>query len=79
MPKYNGWKNYATWNVWLWITGDTHQRYDAAVNFMRANPELATPYRTFVTEQGLTVNPDGVNYLDLSLDYARLNEAMKEL
>jgi len=79
MPEYNGWKNYETWNVWLWITGDTYQRYDSAVKFAESNPDLATPYRTFVTAQGIKTTPDGVDHLDPTLDYARLNEAMREL
>ena len=29
---YNGWKNRATWNAHLWLTGDSEGMYHAAID-----------------------------------------------
>ncbi len=73
---YNGWANYETWNVALWIGNDEglydwareyrHQGYQA---FAEALKECAESYET----------PDGVAWTDSGLDYDRLDEMMAEL
>lgn len=71
--KYNGWTNYETWNVALWIGND-----EGLYNLAR---ECRT-YARFVEdmrELGQTETPDGVAYNDSGLDLEELEEMMSEL
>ena len=76
---YNGWKNYATWNVALWI-GNDEGFYRAAVDFSR-NCKARAVYRLFVESMGLsgTRTPDRVKWDGRDLDYRALNAMMREL
>lgn len=77
---YEGWKNYATWNVSLWINND-FGIYTSALDFMKdVNPQEDI-YKKFVISQGFAemTTPDDIDWLDDSLDYAELDEMMKEL
>lgn len=51
---YNGWKNYQTWNVFLWITNE-EPLYRAAVEFMRSYKGRA-PYAAFCRSENLDGN-----------------------
>ncbi len=78
---YNGWKNYDTWNISLWINND-EGIYTGAVDFMKnENTDIHNPYRAFIISCGLEAQstPDRVEYMADSLDYEALNEMMKEL
>ena len=77
---FNGYKNYDTWNVALWINND-EGLYRGAVDFMKdANP-LTDPSKGFVISCGLSTQstPDGAEYMGDSLDYEQLDEMMREL
>jgi hypothetical protein len=64
--SYNGWANYATWNVALWITND-EGLYNLACQ--------AGDYQTFVEEVGVGYStPDGVKFADPVIDADRINE-----
>lgn len=78
--KYNGWKNYETWNVALWIGNDEglyntakryrRQGYQAFVEDMKENfAPMGIAYQT----------PDGVAWNDSGLDVGALDRMMKEL
>ncbi len=70
--SYNGWKNYETWNVALWI-GNDEGMYEFA-------KECGT-YENFVEqmrEVGFTETPDRVAYNDSGLDLPRLEEFFEE-
>lgn len=75
---YNGWANYETWNVMLWINND-YGMYSAACDFMRGY-RGNNPYRDFINayELGNSFTGDNVHWLDSGLDYDALNEAMRE-
>jgi hypothetical protein len=78
---YNGWANYDTWNVSLWINND-EDIYNGAVDFMKnENPDPLNPYRAFVISCGLEAQstPDNVAYMAETLNYDALNDMMKEL
>jgi hypothetical protein len=78
--EYEGWKNYATWNVSLWINND-YNLYCGARDFMNENPAIKDPYKKFITSCGLDTQqtPDRIKYRSLKLDYKALNDMMKEL
>ena len=78
MSTYNGWKNYQTWNVALWI-GNDEGMYRAAVDFARRCKGRAL-YRLFVDSMGLagTYTADRVKWDGSKLDYRALNDMMRE-
>ena len=78
--EYNGYKNYATWNVALWIEND-EGLYQSAVSFMQSYKGLK-PYVSFIRDcigctEGKT--PDGIKWLSSLLDYKALNAMMQDL
>jgi len=73
---YNGWKNYETWNVALWI--DNNEKLNRlAVRYM-STPRPREAYwgfTEFAKLEGLT--PDGVEWHGQDLDYAELDETLR--
>jgi hypothetical protein len=82
--RCNGWRNYQTWNVALWI-GNDEPLYRAAVEFMRGGYgrqpyKGRAPYRHFIESLGIGAErtPDRVKWLGLRLDLGELNRMMRE-
>lgn len=77
--KYNGWTNYATWNVALYINNE-ERLYRAAREYMqirKSKPSRPGAYRGFARRHlGVGYTPDGVKWTSVSLDYAELDEMM---
>ena len=68
MEGYNGWKNWATWNVALWL-GNDESLYKMArrfVNYKDIAQELV--------DCGIAATPDGASYTDPDLDTYALDE-----
>lgn len=77
MKGYNGWANYETWNVALWI-GNDEGLYEAALQYANSR----RPYRELVDElisYGLTETPDGVAWDSPSVRVRELNAMIAEL
>ena len=81
---YNGWANYQTWNVSLWIQNDEflYNTAKACVEFA----EGETPWNKFQRcmmdgqiGRYLNQTPDGVEWNDDSIDADAINEMISEL
>ena len=70
---FNGWKNWATWNVALWIQNDEtlykvarqYDSYDALI-----------PRLEIMRGQ---ITPDGARWMDPAIDTAALDEMLTDL
>ena len=77
--SYNGWKNYETWNVALWIDNDEGlynwaKDYTSYKDFITALRELG---EESTTPPPITYEtPDNVAWNDSGLDYDRLDEML---
>jgi len=74
---YNGWTNYETWNVALWIGNDEglyHMARDYRHHGYKAFAESLCEFSSY----GATT-PDGVRWDDDSLNICELDEMMEEL
>ena len=69
---YNGWKNWATWNVVLWLAND-EGLYELASRFVHYK-DLANQLEEF----GALSTPDGAKYNDADLDTYALDEWLWE-
>lgn len=65
---FNGWKNWATWNVALWLGNDEYL-YRFSRRFV-SYKDLANA----LEEVGTLSTPDGANYKDQDLDTYALDE-----
>jgi hypothetical protein len=80
MMSYNGWTNYETWNVALWIGND-----DGLYNMARAFRNNVTPFADFVANLGefggdiAKQTPDGVRWDDSEVDKDEIQTMFDEL
>lgn len=78
---YNGWKNYETWNVALWIQND-EELYKLAKLYKHSTK----PYKTFTDFMLITfgdgtfvATPDKVRWDNNTLDFEALDSMIREL
>ena len=72
---YNGWTNYSTWNVALYIQND-EGLYQWAKEYRHHGYES---FAETLSECGSQVTPDGVSWTHPELDTEELDEMMAEL
>tara|TARA_R110000824_G_scaffold92059_2_gene223580 strand:+ start:1047 stop:1346 length:300 start_codon:yes stop_codon:yes gene_type:complete len=75
---YNGYKNYETWNVVLWL-GNDYPTYNAARGY-KTYPQPYLSLRNDLRKGMLkcTSTGDGVSLWDTSLDIAAIDEVIRE-
>ena len=76
--NFNGYKNYATWNVALWI-GNAYPTYKASQGY-KTYPQPYLSFRKDLRDGMLKCETtgDGVSLWDRSLDIERLDEMIRE-
>jgi hypothetical protein len=70
---YNGWTNYETWNVSLWIGND-----EGLYNFARECGDY-TELCELLYDCGSKESPDGVKWNDPKINHFELNEMLQDL
>lgn len=85
MSGYNGWANYQTWNVALWLQND-RACYDMMRYIMATTDEPVDEYDAWHTTQRIfsavfgensldeTVTPDDVSVNDRDIDWDEIKE-----
>ena len=76
--EYNGWKNYETWNVVLWMSSD-YPTYQASIGY-KTYPQPFLSFRDDLSKGMLkcTTTGDGVSLWDRKLDIESIDEFMRE-
>ena len=72
---YNGWANYHTWNVALYIQND-YGLYQWAKEYRHHGYQA---FAEALNESEITITDDGVSYTDPDLDIDELDEMLAEL
>lgn len=75
--NFNGYKNYETWNVSLWILND-----ESFHDFAKTCKHALHPYVHFVmdlTDMECLKTPDGVSWKNQNLDIETLNKLIQSL
>lgn len=70
---YNGWANYATWNVALWLQND-----EGLHEIMRGYKTYDNLIQALREELDLTETPDQVAWNDSNIDHSEINAMMAE-
>jgi hypothetical protein len=65
---YNGWTNYETWNVALWIQND-----EGLYNLARECGDYQTFVSYLINDYGVNETPDGVRYTDRKVNVIEIN------
>jgi hypothetical protein len=71
--SYNGWENYETWNIALWIS-NTEGLYHLAQEFGNYEDTVEA-----LKELGVYKTPDGVYYNDPEVNVVQLNSNVFDL
>ena len=71
---FNGWANYETWNVSLWIQND-----EGLYNLAREYSSYSALIFVLHEEFGLKETPDGVKFNDPKINRIEMNEMLQDL
>lgn len=77
--EYNGWKNYETWNVMLYINNDI--KTYSEVKFCYSKFSKSAPYDAWLVKYGkqFQKTPDNVQWGDKKIDLDEVNEHLCEM
>lgn len=75
--SFNGWRNFETWNVVLWLDNDFAIHLVAQGHKTFPNPYLALR-KQLEDSFNYMVTKDGISLYDPRLDIDAINEAIKE-
>jgi len=80
--EYNGWKNYQTWNVLLWVEND-ERNYNAMQEYLNSVarvPGKRANWKEAMAHCGLFFEKtgDNVSYIQTRLSYRSLDDALNE-
>jgi len=73
MTEYNGWANYETWNVALWISND-----EGLYNIARKSGDYES-FSEAMRELGSTETLDKVAWNDSGVDIKAIDRMIREL
>jgi hypothetical protein len=71
---YNGWANYETWNIALWIQNDV-ELYNLALTLSDYQELVDVLYQ----EYGVTETKDGVKFNSPKINHIELDDMMSDL
>ena len=72
MTTFNGWANWETWNVALWIQND-ERTYNLAQKFTRYNALI--PHLEMLWGQ---MTPDGARWMDAKINTDELDDMLTD-
>ena len=78
--KHEGWANYHTWNVALWISND-EPMYRAARYYSQSQGSEATydGFLDYISAEYGDITGDGVSWTDPTLDHKELDDFIREI
>lgn len=80
---YEGWANYQTWNVALWISNEeplyNEARYYASAYMNHGTAKYSEFVAEIMADTWGDVTPDGVSWTDPTLDHDALDEFIRGL
>ena len=72
--SYNGWTNWETWNVSVWIDNDETLNRIMTLS-AKGDWEM---FKALAMQFGITKTPDGVSFEDLEVNHYELSESFAE-
>lgn len=74
MEKFNGWSNYETWNIALWLDND-----EFFYEIVKRAALRSSPYEFILSELkelGIEKTPDNVYFTDENINVEELNNSI---
>jgi hypothetical protein len=78
MENYNGYKNYNTWNVALWLSND-YPLYSATIGYAKYGTPFLSLRHDLKETFNYTATKDGVSLWSRDLDIQHLNDVINEM
>ena len=76
--SYNGWKNYETWNVALWL-GNDYPLYNCTKGYATYKSPYLSLRIDLRDSLGFKTTQDGVSLWDKKLDINALDKCIREM